>query len=417
MLFKSVISEILQKEILLEEKDNRDKIMKVFGVNQKWADEFHSISPKQSIWVADTFINKMVSEAKVHNGILGKRLPPDIRDFNDVKKWVVNLMNSDSSFLGKWAIGYSQYYNAIFDWYRNVNTGSLNLKSYDFDQAKEASEEWHESLTSQKSENYIENNEIVIDYRDGNGIGYYWANLNSSYSKEESDRMGHCGNKTDTTLFSLRKIDNNGDGESFITLARQPDGVVSEIHGKKNSKPKASYRKYIIDFLLNNKYPIKGLTLKGVYKPENNFQLDDLTDAEIKHLFEKNKDIKFNHIFNDVVVYYHSVDDENICLAKKGNTYGLVDVDKVELIKPFKFKLDSDSDFTTSVKLSPDNPYAFNGKGVYVIKTYVNPSNDEEFFTLQNISGYQRKKYNPSETNQRVRIKIVPKDFVEKIIK
>jgi hypothetical protein len=356
MRFKNVLSELLtENATLLVENDNRDKIKKVFGLTDEWVNEFHRINPKMSIWIADSFIKDAVNS-------LDKK-----------PKEVVEYLNKKGPNHSFWDMNYKTNYAYIFDWFINVNTGgNLNLKNYTFRQALHASEEWHDSRQSNISANYVEENEVVIDYRE-NGVGFYWANLNTSYSKEEAERMGHCGNKHGTTLFSLRNIDENGSGQSFITLAKDPDGVVSEVHGKKNSKPKNVYQKYIIDFLLNKKYPVTKLTLKNVYKPDHNFQLDDLNKKELKYLFDNNSDIKFNYVFgDDVKVLGKELGDPEIGLIKKGKLYGLANIKTVDIIKPIKYKLLSDDDLTDFIQIKND---------FYLVKHFNDDA--DSFFTLQ----------------------------------
>ena len=386
MRFKNVLSELLTENIaLLVENDNRDKIKRVFGLNDEWANEFHRINPKMSIWIADSFIKDAVNS-------LDKN-PKEVVEF-------LNKKGPNHSF---WEINYKTNYSYIFDWFINVNTGgNINLKNYTFRQALHASEEWHDNRESNISSNYDEKNEIVIDYRE-NGVGFYWANLNTSYSKEEADRMGHCGNKHGTTLFSLRSIDGNGNGQSFITLARDPDGVVSEVHGKRNSKPKNVYQKYIIDFLLNKKYPVNKLTLKNVYKPDHNFQLDDLTQKELKYLFDNNSEIKFNYVFgDDVKVLAKELGDLEIGLIRKGKLYGLANIKTVEIIKPLKYKLLSDDELTDFIQIKND---------FYLVKHFNDDA--DSFFTLQEF------KMASLEVNESGsgRFKLISREEATKLIK
>lgn len=332
MRFKSIL-----RDVLVEAK-KQETIQRVFGLAPQWADEFVNLNEKFSIWAVNTFLDD-----------ISKRLRRE-------KDYVITILNKKTPATNSaWVTEYKPRYVYIFDWLRNVgNAQNINLKTLSYQEAFDQAEEWHDSLESKKSENYQEKHEIVIDYR-VDGVGFYWAHLNASTSEEEKTRMGHCGSKYGTTLFSLRKIHPNGDGESYVTLARTPEGIVSEVHGKRNSKPKQIYRQYIIDFLLNKKYPVKGLTLHGVYKPEDNFQLEDLTPDELKMLFEKNKDIKFNYIFGDTqIVAYLEDSNDTIALAVRKKMYGLVNLETIELVKPIKYKMDYDSVYTEFVTIDDD---------------------------------------------------------------
>ena len=375
MRFKSILTDVLV------EAQKQETIQKVFGFSSQWAEQFVSVNEKLSIWVANSFVNDLISKepTKKKEDIVGK------------------LNRLGLLGYGPWMSVYKPRYVYIFEWLRNVaNTQNLNLKTLSYPEALNQAEEWHDGLEAKKSENYQEKNEIVIDYR-VDGVGFYWANLNASTSEEEKTRMGHCGSKYGTTLFSLRKIHNNGDGESYVTLARTPEGIVSEIHGKRNSKPKQIYRQYIIDFLLNPKYPVKGLTLKGVYKPEDNFQIEDLTQEELKMLFDKNRDIKFNYIFDDTqIVAYLEDSNDTIALAARKKMYGLINLDTIELVKPIQYKMDYDSKYTEFVTIDDD----------YLLMRHYKDGEGNGFITVGDFNMKNPKQY----------FKIIPLATAKKLI-
>jgi hypothetical protein len=397
MRFKSLISD------LLVEAKKQDVIEKTFGFSKEWADQFVAINEKLSVWIASSFLDY---QAKV---------------YKKPKKEMVDILNKvlTPTKMVNWSREgetYVQKYNYIIDWLRNVNINgqvNVNIKDLSFEDAFAQSEEWHESLESQKDQNYQEKHEIVIDYRDDNGFGYYWANLDVSYSKEESDRMGHCGNKAGTTLFSLRRIHPNGDGESYITAARQTkDDLLSEIHGKKNSKPKPIYYKYIIDLILNDKYPVKGLTLRGVYKPQNNFTLGDLTQEQLDYIFERNSDVKFHYVFGDgTIVKGSDINNPQVSLVEKDGSYGLADTKNIEVIKPFNYKIDSNNELSEFIS-TPGM--------LYLIKVYKSKVNNDEFITLQEFKQEQgenyRRFFKPNENN-RQSFKLISPEDAREIIK
>jgi hypothetical protein len=374
MRFKTILADVLV------EAQKQETIQRVFGLAPQWADEFVNLNEKFSIWAVNTFLDN-----------LSKRLRKE-------KDYVIASLNKKTPATNSiWVTEYKPRYVYIFDWLRNVgNAQNINLKTLSYQEAFDQAEEWHDSLESKKSENYQEKHEIVIDYR-VDGVGFYWAHLNASTSEEEKTRMGHCGSKYGTTLFSLRKIHPNGDGESYVTLARTPEGIVSEVHGKRNSKPKQIYRQYIIDFLLNKKYPVKGLTLHGVYKPEDNFQLEDLTPDELKMLFDKNREIKFNYIFGDTqIVAYLEDSNDTIALAVRKKMYGLVNLETIELVKPIKYKMDYDSVYTEFVTIDDD----------YLLMRHYKDDEGNGFITVGDFNMKNPKQY----------FKIIPLDTAKKLI-
>ena len=90
---------------------------------------------------------------------------------------------------------YSGDITSIMDWIRVGLNGNLTAyKNLTFDELKNKSEEWHDSLQIGQGEiNYVENHPIAVDFRKEDGTGFYWTDLETNESDEECDRMGHCG--------------------------------------------------------------------------------------------------------------------------------------------------------------------------------------------------------------------------------
>ena len=49
-------------KVILTEADKRDAIVKI-GYSKEWADEFHNLSDKYSVWIADSFLKKRMSDS------------------------------------------------------------------------------------------------------------------------------------------------------------------------------------------------------------------------------------------------------------------------------------------------------------------------------------------------------------------
>lgn len=338
-----------------------EKIINVFGFNDYWSNEFFEINPKLSIWIADTFLDKMISKhvilSEEDTNLTSKNLlelkRKVARDIN-INKSCFDFSDEDPSWVGNtyfqylWVNTYKDKYKFIMDWVTNPKiAGHVNITSLSFDEAFQKSDEWHESLDYSSVINYQEKNEIIIDYRDQDGIGYYWCNLNTDYSSEESDRMGHCGRDSGTTLFSLRSVNYYNESKSHITVSyRATENKLEQIKGRKNSKPKNIYHKYIIDLILNDKYKVKGLK-KNVYNFAANFSLDDLPQEDLDNLFKNNKDLKFDYLFSDKEILANSYDD-TMSLMKENNStnFGIVNKDSLDIIKKFKYTTEIDSDYT-----------------------------------------------------------------------
>lgn len=333
MKFESIIKDIIN------ESDKRQSIQNAIGFSEEWANVFHDMDEKLSIWIANTFLNDfMVNKSK--------NLVKNSRD----KKAVLEFLNKMGSKSSIWRDEYEPNYRYIFDWVRSPRRREqINVKVLSFADALQKSREWHESLEDKVATNYDEKNHVVIDYRNKDGIGFYWVDLKTDYSQEESERMGHCGRDSGCTLFSLRSLNEFGESRSHITASyRSNDGVLAQIKGRKNSKPKPAYYKYIMDLLMNDEYPINALT-KNTYASESNFHLSDLTTEQLELVFAKNKELKIYHLYGDKKKINTNKTNDAIVLFKeegKNGYYGVVNVEDGLLIKDYEYVIDEDSKYT-----------------------------------------------------------------------
>ena len=337
MKFKNLVKEILveSRSGIITEADRRSAIQKALGFSEAWADEFHRMNDKYSIWIANSF----------------KELVKGMLSGNDRDEMMDNLNTHGPLKLTMWTSQYRREYEYILDWLTSPRRReNVNLKDLTFSDALQKSREWHHSLESGKSSNYEEKNDILIDYRT-NGVGYYWVNLKTSYSEEESGRMGHCGRDAGTNLFSLRSINQYGEGDSHITLSyRSNDQKISQTKGKKNSKPKSEYYGYIVDFLLNDKFPVKGLS-RTSYGAENNFYLSDLDTDTLNSVMAKNKDLKLDYLYGDKKKLYTDVNNEDIVVFREitnddSGRYGIVNTDTAQILKDYEYEVDELSDYS-----------------------------------------------------------------------
>lgn len=271
-------------EELLNEADKRQAIKNALGFNQDWADEFHRMSDKLSVWIASTFLNKLIET-------IGTQAPAG----DDRKEFVVNMLNEQSPNQGHiWINNYKDKYEYILHWLRAPRREPLNVRDLTFDSAYQQAEEWHESLQIRKQSNYQEQGEVFIDYRNSDGVGYYWVHLHKNYCGEEADRMGHCARSNSGQLISFRKINEFGEGESYLTVDYRPGGVIGDFHRHGNKKPTARFHNQIVDFLINTTYPVTSLVSQGVHRYEDNFQLRDLSAADLKRVYDANPSLRFN---------------------------------------------------------------------------------------------------------------------------
>ena len=128
-----------------------------------------------------------------------------------------------------------------------------------------------------------ENYEVIMDF----GDGYTWFNTHShevcDLTKDAGRSMrltGHCStcHGHDEKALVLREYIDDGDGywRSVLHFCLDPDGYLRGMKGRKNSKPKEEYHKYIVS-LLRDYEPIQGIQ-GGGHKPHTNFALADLKE-------------------------------------------------------------------------------------------------------------------------------------------
>lgn len=275
-------------ESLMLEADKRQAIKNAFGFTDDWANEFHQLSDKLSIWIADTFVKKMVNE-------YGNQAPAD----SDKRRYIISLLKQSSptgrSGLGSfWANDYKSKYEYIMHWIRAPRREQLNIRDLSFDDAYSQAQEWHDSLSYKSESNFNETGDVFIDYRNKDGQGYYWVHLHKNYCADEADRMGHCARSNHGELISFRRINEFGEGSSLLTVDYRPGGIIGDFHRHGNNKPTARFHPQIIDFLVNTTYPVTQLTRDGVHRYDDNFQLKDLTQAQRDSVYARNPALKYN---------------------------------------------------------------------------------------------------------------------------
>jgi hypothetical protein len=197
---------------------------------------------------------------------------------------------------------YRQTIIGIMDWIRVGLDGNVKpFKNLQLDELAKKSKEWHDSLGLGEGDiNYVEKNEIIKDFRDENGNGFYWADLNTKDSKEESERMGHCGRSSYGYIYSLREtkpINNKYTiNRSHLTTAIGTDGIMYQLKGPKNSKPKEEYHQYILPLFYvlggegeEDDYLVQGFGTE--YASQQDFKLSDLPEDVIRDLYENRPEL------------------------------------------------------------------------------------------------------------------------------
>ena len=263
------------EDVLLTEASKLDILKQKVGFNDKVAEKLYELCGPLSVWMAKKIVDYQI-------GIInswGKEA--------DVKMAVERI--NTSSNLDTW----SPTIISIMDWIRIGLDG--NVKPYQeltFKELKTKSDEWHESLEiGQGDINYNEENPIILDFRNEDGDGFYWADLETQNSPEECDRMGHCGRSSYGYLYSLREVKSLPGGKyklnkSHLTAAIDTDGVMYQLKGSKNSKPKDEFHQYILPlfYLKDGDYFIQGFGTE--YASDRDFKISDLGNEVTLQLYK-----------------------------------------------------------------------------------------------------------------------------------
>jgi len=273
---KQIISEASKKKILM------DKI----GFDEESADILDQLCGPLSVWMG----NKIIQFQK-------ERFTDDVTDPTFEDEYLIQHINNN-----KIVKNYRTYIQSIMDWVRVGLNGNLGEnKDLLINQLYDLSEQWHDSLdVGQGDINYKEQNPTILDFTDENGNGFYWADLNTKNSDEECNRMGHCGRSSYGYLYSLRQvipINNKYKlNKSVLTAAISEDGILYQLKGVKNSKPKDEYHQYILPlfYVIGEPEPGEGKLIQGFgteYASEQDFKLSDLPEQTIKELYQNRPEL------------------------------------------------------------------------------------------------------------------------------
>jgi len=225
--------------------------------------------------------------------------------FSDIFKMdnAIDRLNKEEVFTSL----YLPKINIIMEWIKIGLNGNLgDYKNLNFKELSDKSKEWYDSLNLGTAEiNYVEKNPIILDFRDEDGVGFYWVDLQTNNSAQECERMGHCGKTAHgNRLYSLREFKNiGGEGKykmnkSHLTASISSEGTLRQLKGPKNSKPDESYHKYIVPLFFvqggGNKKGQKFYLITNIgseYESEKDFKISDLPDSTIKTIYDKRPEL------------------------------------------------------------------------------------------------------------------------------
>lgn len=281
MFMKSLIKEHLKKLIL--EVSKKDILINKVGLSIDNATLIDQLCGSLSIWMANKLIDYQLVISKGHN--------PNV---DLTKQDLITKMNSNNLP----AVQRTKI-TSIMDFIRiGLNGNISSIKDLPFKEIYDQSQEWHDSLELGTGQiNYTEENPILLDYRNEEGIGFYWVNLETKNSREECKRMGHCGSSSYGVLYSLRETKklpgtkytiNN----SISTAAIGEDNILYQLKGPKNSKPKEEFHQYILPLFYveeDGEYLIQGFGSE--YRSDQDFKLSDLPNNVLIDLYKNRPEL------------------------------------------------------------------------------------------------------------------------------
>ena len=291
--------------IILESKTREKKIEKVISKIKNFAnipdiynwaidkctnDRRSTEGLQYAVWFANQLKKEIISRLKeyfdadeekikkIFNGEI-KKIKEDFISFEEL---CLNTIKDNT---------FNERINYIIDWLKSpIRTEKVNLSELDLDSAYKKSEEWHNSLIA-TGKILDETGKIFIEFDDG----FYWINLQTTYSKSEAEAMGHCGNTNDgDTLFSLRDKNKS----PHVTVAYDTkEGIIYQMKGRNNHKPIDKYHPYIYRLLVDP-------TLKPKYfgyewNKEEDFNLSDFDKETFDKVFRYNPNLIYESIEYD----------------------------------------------------------------------------------------------------------------------
>jgi len=276
---------------LVMEASKKDVLVNKLGLKEEHAEFFDRICGGLSVMIFKKYLRFIFHFMKNSPG----------EDFTTLsEKEVIDALNKNPSIPGN----HKQWVQSIMDWVRVGLNGRLNqYQDLNFTELYNESKEWHDSLNlGQGDVNYKEENTIIKDFRDADGYGFYWADLNTNTSDEECKRMGHCGRTgSNNNLYSLRENKKLPGGKftlnkSHLTSSIGNDGILYQLKGPKNNKPQPEYHQYILPlfFVLGGRGEEEDYLIQGFgseYASDLDFKITDLPDDTIKELYTQRPEL------------------------------------------------------------------------------------------------------------------------------
>ena len=272
-----IINEVSKKKVLINK----------VGLSEENAEYLDKVCGPLAVWMANKLIDLQLDNMKSWQN---RGIETELTKENALEK-----LNS-----GNIKNYYGQKITEIMDWIRVGLDGNVSeYKGLSIPELLVKSKEWHDSLGVSGGEiNYIEKHPVIKDFRNEDGEGFYWADLETNDSPEECSRMGHCGRTAwGNNIYSLREVKKLPGGKytinkSHLTASIGNDGTLYQLKGPKNSKPKEEFHNYILPLFFvedEDGYLIQGFGSE--YASDRDFKLTDLPNEVLVNLYHNRSDL------------------------------------------------------------------------------------------------------------------------------
>ena len=281
------IRQIINSSILIKESSKVKILTDKIGFTEDFAKDLDNICGTFSVILGNKIIDWATIALKKPDSS-----PPE-------KLTVVKYLN-DVGLTRPW----KEKLQEIIDFVRvGLNGNFSSLKNNSFDEMVKKAKKWHDSLGGGTAKiNYVETHPILLDFRDKNGLGFYWANLETNDSREECERMGHCGRTASgNIIYSLREVikipgSKYSINKSHLSASISKGGTLFQLKGPTNSKPKDVYQKFItpLFYALNDTEDENDFLIQDFgteYASDRDFKLQDLPNDTLIDLYKNRPEL------------------------------------------------------------------------------------------------------------------------------
>ena len=281
------IRQIISSSILIIESSKVKILTDKIGFTEDFAKDLYHICGTFSVILGNKIIDWATIALKKPDSS-----PPE-------KLTVVKYLN-DVGLTRPW----KEKLQEIIDFVRvGLNGNFSSLKNDSIDEMRKKAKKWHDSLGGGTAKiNYVETHPILLDFRDKNGLGFYWANLETNDSREECERMGHCGRTASgNIIYSLREVikipgSKYSINKSHLSASISKGGTLFQLKGPTNSKPKDVYQKFItpLFYALNDTEDENDFLIQDFgteYASDRDFKLQDLPNDTLIDLYKNRPEL------------------------------------------------------------------------------------------------------------------------------